>query len=199
MPANFRPLFAAAALVAALAACDDPYSIEAQNAVVADTTVLYSINDAPIGAPTAYFLFGAVNRTTDVTANSSFNFDVALSIPDANQVQLITPRRLVGVIPNLVQPPHRVGLQTVPEAFDQLLAAPNSGFAYDSLLTVTPGQAVVIQSANPNACPLAIYGMNFYAKFVVDSIRMDPARAFVRVTTDPNCDFRSFAPGVPKE
>ena len=67
MPATFPPLLAAATLVAAFAACDDPYAIKAQFPVVADTAVLYSINTAPVGAPTAYYLAGAPSRQAAAT------------------------------------------------------------------------------------------------------------------------------------
>lgn len=200
MSATFRPLLAAAALVATFAACDDPYALDAQFEVVADTIVLYGINDAPIGAPTAYYLLGARSRQAGVVANSSFGFDVAIAIVDAGQVRLITPRGLVGVVPDPQFPPHRVGLLRVDTAFNALTSAPDRGYAYDSVLTVTPGQTVAIQSANPAACPLVFYGTSWYAKLVVDSIRTGPARAFIRVTTDPNCDFRSLVPGeVPED
>lgn len=200
MPATFRQLSVAAALIAAVAACDDPYAIEAQREVVADTTVLYSVSSAPIGAPTAYYLLGAASRQAAVVANPSFAFDVAVQVSDAGAVQLITPNALIGVPPAPDVRPHRVGLQVVEGAFAALTLAPVGGYAYDSLLTVTPGQTVALQSANQVACPGLYMGQHYYAKLVVDSVRTDPARVFLRVTTDPNCDYRSLVPGaVPEE
>lgn len=200
MSATIRPLLAAAALVAALAACDDPYARDATSVVVADTVVLFNMNDAPIGAPTAYYLFGAPLRAGATVANSAFAFDVAVTIQPGGAVRLITPRSLVGVVPDPSAPPYRVGLKLVEGAFEALTLAPDRDYAYDSLLTVTPGQTVAIQSANPRACLNPYYGTVYYAKLVVDSVRTDPARAFVRVTTDPNCDFRSLVPGaIPEE
>jgi hypothetical protein len=200
MPATFRQLSVAAAVIAAVAACDDPYAVEAQRTVVADTTLLYSVSSAPIGAPTAYYLLGASSRQAAVVANASFAFDVAVQVSEAGGVQLITPRALIGVPPDPQVYPHRVGLQRVDGAFDALTLAPVSGYTYDSLLTVTPGQTIALQSANPNACPVLYLGQHFYAKLVVDSVRTAPARVYLRATTDPNCDFRSLVPGaVPEE
>lgn len=199
MSANFRPLLAAAALVAAFAACDDPYRRDADLKVIADTTVLYNINDAPIGAPTAYYLLGASRGRGATVANAGFAFDVAVLV-QGTSVRLVTPRSLVGVIPDPSSPPFRVGMQLVSTPFNDLTMAPDRGYVYDSLLTVTPGQTVAIQSANPAACPLVYFGTVYYAKLVVDSVRTDPARAYLRVTTDPNCDFRSLVAGeLPEE
>lgn len=200
MSATIRPLLAAAALVAALAACDDPYERDAQTIVVADTVVLYDMNEAPIGAPTAYYLLGAPTGGGATLANSAFAFDVAVTVQPGGAVRLITPRSLVGVVPDPSAPPYRVGLRLVEGSFEALTLAPDREYAYDSLLTVTPGQTVAIQSANPRGCPLVYYGTVYYAKLVVDSVKTDPARAYMRVTTDPNCDFRSLVPGaIPEE
>lgn len=200
MPATFRQLSVAAALIAAVAACDDPYAVEAQRTVVADTVVLYSVSSAPIGAPTAYYLIGASSRQAAVAANSAFAFDVAVNVDGAGAVQLITPRALIGVPPDPQVYPHEVGLQRVEGAFDALTLAPTGGYTLDSLLTVTPGQTVALRSANPAACPVAYLGRHFYAKLVVDSVKADPARVYLRATTDPNCDFRSLVAGaVPEE
>jgi hypothetical protein len=200
MPATFRPLLAAAAFVAAFAACDDPYAIEAQYPVVSDTTMLYSINSAPIGAPTAYYLIGAPSRQAAVAANAGFGFDVAVSALADGSVRLITPMALAALIPDPESVPHPVGLQLLPGVgFDTLSLAPASGYT-DSVLTVTPGQTVAVQSATPVACRGSYLGRNFHAKMVVDSVRGDPARVYLRVVTDPNCDFRSLKPGtIPTE
>lgn len=200
MPATFRQLSVAAALIAAVAACDDPYAVEAQREVVADTVVLYSVSSAPIGAPTAYYLLGASSRQAAVVADASFAFDVAVNVDDAGTVRLITPRALIGLPLDPRAYPHEVGLQLVEGAFGALALAPVSGYRLDSLLTVTPGQTVALRSANPAACPVAYLGRHFYAKLIVDSVKTDPARAYLRATTDPNCDFRSLVPGaVPEE
>lgn len=195
MPATFRPLLAAAALTAAFTACGDPYAVEAQYAVTSDTFAVYSLNDAPAGAPTAISLYASLNDDPAVTAGPSFAFDIAVEAAGAGAVTLIPNSRVA----NPMVRPHRVGLQVVPGTFDALTRAPAGNYKYDSLLVVTPGQVVAVQTADPSACPLPYLGTNIYGKLVVDSIRSSPTRVFFRSTVDPNCDFRSLLPGVPKD
>ena len=38
-----------------------------------------------------------------------------------------------------------------------------------------------------------------YAKIVVDSVNTTTRQIFFRATRNPNCGFRSFQPGVPKD
>lgn len=195
MPATFRPLLAAAALTAAFTACGDPYAVEAQFAVASDTFAVYTLNDAPAGAPTAIALYASVSGVPAVTAGPSFAFDLAVDAQGTSTVTLI-PNSRVG---NAMVVPHRVGLQVVPGTFEALTRAPAGDYKYDSLLVVTPGQVVAVQSADPSACPVPYLGTNIYGKLVVDSVRTAPTRVFFRSTVDPNCDFRSLLPGVPKD
>ena len=66
-------------------------------------------------------------------------------------------------------------------------------------MVVTPGQVVAVQAADPAACPVPYLGTNIYGKLVIDSVRTSPTRVYFRSTVDPNCDFRSLLPGVPKD
>lgn len=199
MPATIRPLLAAGLLTAALVACDDPYAVEPQLEVVADSFVVFGINDAPVGGASAISLVGAPTRQQAVPATASLNFDIAVDVNADGSVRLITPRALINVLPDPRTLPHRVGLQVVSSSYETLLLAPGRGYTFDSLLTVTPGQTVAVQSANTVACPVPYLGTMLYAKLVVDSVRMNPARVFFRSTVDPNCDFRSLVPGIPKD
>lgn len=198
MPATSRPLIAAAVLTAALAACSDPYAVDPQYDVLVDTFFVYGINEVPIASPSALVLFGATTGTPATPATTALNFDVAVDVTAGGDVRLVTPRAFISVVPNPGTPPHSVGLQVVSEAFDGLRTAPSGGYAYDSLLTVSPGETVVVQSRNPAICP-PYFGTAIYGKLVVDSVRMNPARVFLRTTIDPNCDFRSLVPGKPED
>lgn len=195
MSATFRPLLAAAVLTAAFAACDDPLAIEPQFEVMADTFAVYGINEAPPGAPSAVSLYGSVNGVPAVTAGPTFSFDFAIDVGPGGTLTLI-PNSRVG---NAMVRPHRVGLQVVSESYESLTRAPAAGYTYDSLLVVTPGQTIAVQSSDPVACPVSYLGTSIYGKLVIDSVRADPARVFLRSTVDPNCDFRSLLPGVPKD
>ena len=66
-------------------------------------------------------------------------------------------------------------------------------------VVVTPGQVVAVQSADPSACPVPYLGTHIYGKLIVDSVSASPTRVYFRTTVDPNCDFRSLLPGVPKD
>lgn len=195
MPAIFRPFLAAAASIAAFTACGDPNAVEAQFAVATDTFAVFDINEAPTGAPTAISLFASVTGLPSVVAGPSFSFDVAVATSGTSTVTLI-PNSRVG---NGLVRTHRVGLQVVPGTFEALTRAPAGGYKYDSLLVVTPGQVVAVQASDPFACPVAFLGTSIYGKLVVDSIRRAPGRVFFRSTVDPNCDFRSLLPGVPRD
>ena len=195
MSATYRPLLAAVLLTAALAACQDPYAPEAQFEVVTDTFAIYGINDAPLAAPTAVSLFNAVTGVPAVTAAPNFSFDFALDVADDGTITLLPNSRVA----NRMLSPHRVGFQRVDVPFASLTAAPASGYTFDSLLVVAPGQTIAIQSADPNACPVPYLGTWIYAKFVIDSVAEQPARIFVRTTVDANCDFRSLLPGIPED
>lgn len=199
MTATVRPLLAAALLTAALAACDDPYAVEAQFEVAVDTFSVYSINDVPVGGPSAISLFGVLSNQPAVAATPALAFDLAVDVTVDGRARFITPRALVSLVPDSRTPPHPVGLQVVSTAYAALEVAPTGGYVYDSVLTVTPGQTVVVQSANPAACPVPYLGRMIYAKLVVDSVKRAPGRVFVRTTVDPNCDFKSLVPGIPKD
>lgn len=195
MPATFRPLLAAAVMIAAFAACDDPLAIEPQFEVNADTFSVYSINEAPAGAPSAVSLYASVNSVPAVAAGPTFSFDFAIDVGPGGTITLI-PNSRVG---NAMVRPHRVGLQVVSESYESLTRAPAGGYKYDSLLVVTPGQTIAVQSSDPVACPVSYLGTSIYGKLVIDSVSAAPARVFLRSTVDPNCDFRSLLPGIPKD
>lgn len=192
MAQSVRVLTAAALATALLAACDAPTGIDAQANVVADTVALYGLNDAPVGAPTAFSLFNAATGTGAVEASTAFRFDVAVDVAADGAVRLL-PNSRVG---NVLAPVYRVGLQRVTQAFDAVTIAPLSGYAYDSVLVVRPGETVVVESSDNVACPVAFLGTTIYAKLVVDSVRTaEPSRVFLRAVTDPNCGFRSLVAG----
>jgi hypothetical protein len=82
-------------------------------------------------------------------------------------------------------------------AYDSLTLAPTGDYGADSSLTVALGETVAVRVPRiGNEC---IYAGRpyFFSKLVVDSVRLADRLIFVRATTDPNCGFRSFAPGVP--
>jgi len=144
-----------------------------------------------LNAPSAIDLFRG-----PVPVTSSYSFDLAVELSGTDRVLFIPNSRLAG---GLVAT-HRVGLQRTGDAFDAVHTAPISGYKYDSVFVVRPGETVIVESANPAACAVPFYGTVIYAKFVVDSIKTAPGRVYLRTTVDPNCGFRSLVAGsTPKE
>ena len=191
MSASFRPLFAAAAMTAALTACDATTTTEASLQVVVDTLAVYGINDAPVGAPTALSLVS----TSGVPANGGFTFDLAFDVMGDGSVRLIPNSRLASGLASTF----RVGVQRIAGGYALLERAPLSGYKYDTVFVARPGDAFVVESANPSACPVAYYGTAIYGKLVIDSTRTNPSRVFLRTTIDQNCGYRSLVPGTPKD
>ena len=148
-------MLAVAAIAVAGVACGDLTGVPASLPTLTDSTVVYAINGAPPGAPTALHIYAGQLFSAD----ASFVFDVAFDI-DASGHAVILPQRAVA---SGLAATHTVGLQTATGAYESLTRAPNSGYRADTALVATPGVPVLVQ------------------------------------TTDPNCGFRSFLPGIPKD
>ena len=195
-------LLGAAALV--LAACDDPFAVKPQLDVATDTLAVYAINnsagsyysgvevvtidqDGEIGPEVVPILFESGGGARD--------FDVALDITPEGKA-IVYPVRLL--VPGSATRP--VGLLATDSTFDEVRSAPRGEYSSDAPVVLGEGEVVIIESPS-QSCAFSVNskGSNYYAKLVVDSIRTEPVeRIFVRVTSDPNCGFRSFEPGLPE-
>lgn len=186
------PIFALASIVAALAvaSCKGLTDVPASLPTITDSGVVYAINGAPLGAPTALQI--ATGQL--VPANSSFAFDVAFDIDTAGHVVFLPLRTLASAIATT----HSVGLQVAQTSFDNLTAAPKSGYRADTALVAAPEAVILAQANDVTTCGFAITGSNLYAKIVVRSIDVAKRVLSVRYTVDPNCGFVSFADGIPK-
>jgi hypothetical protein len=91
-----------------------------------------------------------------------------------------------------------VGLQVAQASFDNLIAAPKTGYRADTALVAAPDAVILAQATDITTCGFAINGQNLYAKIVVRSIDVAKRVLSVTYTVDPNCGFVSFAQGVPK-
>lgn len=188
-----RPTVVALFGGAALAACggDDPFAPRASEAVREARFVVYPLSaSAPILPAGLNLLASVAVRPFLGTAQNGapqVNFDVAFDRDASGRVVVYTPRWLLA--PPLGIP--RAGLQPAQGAFASVTSAPRGGFVFDSLLSVRPGQVVVIETTG-QACtsqsPLV-------AKLVVDSLVGSAIHLTLR--TNPNCGFRSFADGIP--
>lgn len=186
----------AAALVAGgMAACDDPIGLQAGIGTLTDTFTVFALSGTPTAAPVAL-------STTDrivVRISDQIAFDVAFDLDGsgavtAYPVRLVVPFRVIG---GLLQQTHRVGLQKSSTTFDELTRAPGGGYNYDSVTVVRAGETLVVEVQAPQ-CSFS-YSPNLYTKIAVDSVF--PASRSIRIRTvhDPNCGFRSFKPGIPKD
>jgi hypothetical protein len=177
-----------AALVATVAACDDPLGINASTAVQFDTLNAFAMSGTPPGFPSALnTLDGLVVRV-----DAGFAYDLAMDITPQGGVLLI-PVRLMG---GQVTASRAVGLQKSTAPFDQILRAPNSGYEFDSSMVAQPGEPVLIQVSSVS-CSFALSPL-LYSKLIVDSIKPQARIVYFRLVRDPNCGFRSFAPGIPE-
>lgn len=176
---------AGAALIAACSGLNDPV---AGFDNVTYKSVVFALNGSPLGAPTA------INTPTGLTvrAEVGYDFDIAFDLDDAGRPVILT-QRAVGLPQNAGG--HGVALQPVSGNFESILEAPNGGWVSDSVLTVAIGETFAVR-ASASVCQL--YGSPFiYTKAVVDSVSTTTRRLWLTVVTDPNCGFRSFAPGRP--
>ncbi len=186
------PIFTLAAFVAAISAasCGDLLTTPASLPTLTDSGVVYAINGAPLGAPTAL----QIAAGTLVPANSSFAFDVAFDIDSAGHVVFLPLKTVASGLATT----HSVGLQVSQVTFDNLVSAPKTGYRADTALVGAAGVTILAQSNDVTTCGLAISGQNLYAKIVVTSV--DPVARSMNITftVDPNCGFVSFADGIPK-
>jgi hypothetical protein len=186
------PFFALATFAAAITvvSCSDLTGVPASLPTLTDSGVVYAINGAPLGAPTAL----QISTGQLVTATSSFLFDIAFDIDTAGHV-LFMPLRTIA---SGLAPTHAVGLQVSQSTFDGLIAAPKNGYRADTTLIGGPNVTIVAQANDLTTCGLAISGQNLYAKIIVTSVDRATRSMKVMYTVDPNCGFVSFADGIPK-
>ena len=176
----------AAGVALVLAGCDDPTGFEATAPVATDTLSLFAISGTPPSYPVALDLFSV--RPTRV--ETGMQFDVAFDI-DANGNAVIYPATLVSTTA-----PYRVGVRDSAIAFGDLARAPGGTYPASEPVVLEPGEVAIIETQTP-ICQFALSPF-FYSKIVVDSIDTDLRKLYLRVTIDPNCGFRSFLEGVPR-
>jgi hypothetical protein len=182
---------AAAILALAASGCKDITGLPASLPVISDSGVVYAINGAPAGAPTALEMFTG----TLLPADAGLLFDFAFDIDSVGHV-VILPQRVVA---NGLATTHTVALRSDTVAYESLTRAPTGGYRADTALVTVPGRMVLVQSTNPAACSTSLTGTTIFAKVIADVVDPATRQLIVRYTIDPNCGFRSFASGIPKD
>jgi hypothetical protein len=185
---SVAPFLSLCAVVSALA-CSDPFAAKATIAVQTDTLIAYSLTgtspEFPSGLNTAF--------RSVVRVDATHNYDVAFDLDVQGQVRLI-PVKLMG---GLVTTARRVGIQKATVSYDALTKAPNTGYSYDSVTVIKAGDVAALEVTSPTNCSFSLSPLIF-SKIAIDSVNSVTREIFFRTTHDPNCGFRSFLPGVPK-
>lgn len=191
----FRPksaiaLFVAASLAIAGAACSGFTGVPASLENLADSGIVYPLNGASAGSPSALYIF----QGSLVPADANFTFDVAFDLDSAGRI-VVLPE---SVVASGLAPAHTVSLQAVSGSYDALNEAPRSGYRADTALVTTVNQVIMVQSQDANACSVSLSGTTLYAKLVITAIDPVTHGMSIKFATDPNCGFVSFAAGLPK-
>lgn len=181
----------ATTLAIAGAACGTLTGLPASLPTISDSGVVYALNGAPPGAPSALHLYSG----TLLAADANFIFDVAFDI-DASGNVVVIPERAVA---SGLAVTHTVALQKVTGTFEALMTAPKNGYRADTAVVAQVNQIIVVQSQDANACGTSLTGTTIYGKIIIDSIDVVARQIRIRYATDPNCGFYSFAPGLPKD
>lgn len=176
--------------------CDDPFGVDATREVATDTAFVYAMTGTPPSFPSGYSVSsGFVSRI-----ESAMTFDVAFDLTPTRQVRLI-PARLVSparISLGLASATQQVGMQVSSTPFDAITRAPSTGYKRDSVVVADPGQAVLLEVIS-DICQFQVtFSSVVYAKLVVDSVNTVSRQIFFRAVRDPNCGFRSFQPGIPR-
>jgi hypothetical protein len=180
---------AAVALVTAAGCQYNPAA--AQFPSVVDSITVYALNGTPPSSPVGLdFKTGAAVRLS-----SSFIFDVAFDLDSTGRVDILPVR----VVANGLASVRSVGLQQINAKYDDYTQAFTSGYRYDTTLVVPVGTTVGINPLDGTLCTVYSIGTSYYAKLIVDSVNAATRALYVRVTTDPNCGYRTLEPGVPKK
>lgn len=178
--------------VAYLTACEDPLRITASQPVASTTLTVYAFSRVPPTYPAGINTLFAL----PVAVTPGANFDVAFDLDEAGRVIVMTPRAVVTPLTGV----HRVGLLHAGASYETVLTAPTGPYTYDSLLTIVPGEAVVVEAFRGgvgDACGFSL-SPNIYSKFRISFIDPETSAMLVDFTVDPNCGFRSFEPGIPQ-
>ena len=188
MPSRFSlaTLLFTTAAAFATTACGDTTRIKAQDEVFADTLVVWAINGTDPDLPSALSVFDGFVKQ----AQADLSFELAFDLDEEGNVVLL-PVRLVGV-PTVS--PGRVGFQTSETAFEAVERAPSDGYQHDSVFVAPLHKTVLIESES-RAC-IGFLSPRIYSKLVVDSVHAAERQLFFRLTSDPNCGFRSLVPGI---
>jgi hypothetical protein len=187
---------AAVAAIAGLAlatGCKDTSILQASLPVATDTLVAYGLSGTPASLPSG---LAVIYRAT-VRVDGTAAFDVAFDFDSLGQV-VVSPVRLLV---NQLSGSPAVGIQTLfTTPFDNIKSAPGGYYRPDTAIVVKPGQPFALLTNRTTPSDACVYDPSptIYAKVVIDSVKPETTRAiYLRMVSDPNCGYKSFAPGLP--
>lgn len=157
-----------------------------------DTLSVFPLKGSTPVTPTALNTpFGTVTPI-----GPSGNFDIAFDL-DAQRRVVMYPVKLV------VQPlsgVNEVGIREVPGPFESVERAPTGPYETNAPQVLDVGDVAVIEARRNRGGDLCAFGLspNIYSKIVLDSVSAGTNAIWFRIVANPNCGFRSFAPGLPK-
>jgi hypothetical protein len=193
---HFRYSAAAVAATVGLAfatGCKDTNLLLANEPVATDTLVAYALTGTSASLPSGL----AVTLRSTVRVDGTASFDVGFDIDSAGNI-IVSP---VRVLVNQLSGAPSVGIQTMfSTPFDSIKSAPGGYYRPDTAIVVKPGQPFVLLVNRTTASDVCVYDPSptIYSKVVIDSALTNATRAiYLRVTTDPNCGYKSFLPGLP--
>jgi hypothetical protein len=174
-------------------ACSDFTGVPASLNTITDSGTVFGVNGAPLGAPSALHAFSG----TLIPADANFVFDIAFDVGAAAGDVVVFPQRAIA---SGLATTHQVSLAVVPDSFEAVTEVPKGlTFRADTAMTIKRNQVLIAQVSDATACGFSLTGTTLYAKVVVTSINHDTRQMQVKYTVDPNCGFRSFASGIPKD
>jgi hypothetical protein len=187
---------AAVAAIAGLAlvtGCKDTNILTASLPVATDTLVAYALTGTSASLPSAL----AVTLRSTVRVDGTGSFDIGFDFDSAGRL-IVSP---VRVLVNQLSGAPQVGIHTMFDTpFDSIKSAPGGYYKPDTAIVVTPGHPFVLLVNRTTAANICVYDPTprIYAKVVIDSTTPNTTRAiYMRVTTDPNCGYKSLVPGLP--
>ena len=176
----------------AAASCGDVTGLEATASNLTDTLSVFPLTGSSAVTPTALNTpFGTVTPI-----GPSGSFDVAFDL-DAQRRVVIYPVKLV------VQPltgVNEVGIRKVAGTFESVERAPTGEYEADEATVLNVGEVAVIEARRNRGGDICTFALspNIYSKIVIDSVPAATNAIWFRIVANPNCGFRSFAPGLPK-
>lgn len=187
---NLRPGLLILPVCALLTACGEPLRVQASAPVINRNFELHAFSLAPPSYNSG--ILTPFAEPVPVTAAGAF--DVALDLDAEGRIRVMPVRTIVTPLRGV----NRVGLRHAGGSFDGILSAPLGAYVRDSVITVVPGEVVVIEAdRSSDLCAFAISPF-IYSKLAVLSVNERTGSMAVRFTVDPNCGFRSFEEGIPQ-